>query len=331
MKKLLINAFLGAACLLSCVDASGMDQEVCKVIDSPEHQKAYHELISNLQKQQKETESEIELLKENAKAKIKDLIKTSGVDVKAIYKQKDKYGNVREQSALMNAVRCQDVEAVEVLLELGADVNMMVERWTPLTEAVAIGNIEIVKTLLAQSGIDINKSGAGSPALCHAASSKKLIDIFKLLMNRPDIKINGSPNDRGTALIHAVWSKNLSAVEMLLGKSDIDVNETEDKENLITALHYAVHRGNTDIIGLLLKHSKIDVNVQDGNGNTPLHWAMRIKDSGLGNSVVLLLLQHEKIHTNLRNKDGKTPLELARSILSDNDPRIKKLKEIGAQ
>lgn len=58
-----------------------------------------------------------------------------------------------------------DIEAIEILLEAGADINAVGEGgYTPLHEAIAQGHVEAVRTFIAhRAAIDIDNEDGSSP------------------------------------------------------------------------------------------------------------------------------------------------------------------------
>lgn len=69
---------------------------------------------------------------------------------------------------------------------------------------------------------------------------------------------------------------------------------------------------------LVLAHADDgDVDIQDVNGDTALHLAVKLNDIHL----VECLLKHEP-NVRLRNNDGKMPADIARSMLHVNTVRL---------
>jgi len=104
-----------------------------------------------------------------------------------------------------------------------------------LSEAAAMGNTELVKSLIAE-GADVNV--------------------------RED-------NSYRAALHRAVMSGHTDIVEILLAKG-ADVNIPDGSS--VTALYYAAEKGDKEIAELLIAKGA-DINVKRGNGDTPLHCA----------------------------------------------------------
>ena len=108
-------------------------------------------------------------------------------------------------------------------------------------------------------------------------------------------------------------------IEVLLHHG-VDVNVQDNEGN--TPLHWAVKQRRLKIIRVLLHHG-VDVNVQDNEGNTPLHWA--VKRSCRETTKVLLRYGAD---ITVRDKYDKTPLKLALMLFRKGnfyDPRIVEL------
>jgi len=76
----------------------------------------------------------------------------------------------------------------------------------------------------------------------------------------------------------------------------------------ITALHHAVERGHK--VAELLIANGVDVNAKDEDGNTPLHYAVRL---GRSRKDIIKLLIENGVDINAKNNDGQTPVDVALS------------------
>jgi len=97
------------------------------------------------------------------------------IQYKANVNYRDKWGT----SALFNATTlCSSPEVVKILLENGADVNASaIDKITPLSMAVANGNVAIVKLLL-QYKADVNiRNINGGTALSEAINRAETIPV----------------------------------------------------------------------------------------------------------------------------------------------------------
>ena len=122
-----------------------------------------------------------------------------------------------EKMDLFEAIDSDDIEKVKDLLNrFPYSINFISS--PPLLEAAYFGNVEIVNTLLAHEGIDVNLKD----------------------------------DDGQTALMVASRKGNLNIVNTLLEKKGIDVN-LKDKDN-INALMYATRNGHTEIANVLLAY-----------------------------------------------------------------------------
>lgn len=140
-----------------------------------------------------------------------------------------------------------------------------------------------------------------------------------------DMDVNVQNKNKETPVFHAVMSRSLDALELLLHHKKIDINCVDtDGETL---LHVASRRNFFEGMKILLQLKNnnnidylLDVNKVDNYGETPLTIA-----SELGHiEIVLLLLDHPKINPNMTSKNG-SPLHLA--VLNDNFELIKLLLE----
>ena len=110
---------------------------------------------------------------------------------------------------------------------------------SPFIIAACNGNVEDVKILLSEDGMDINQK---------------------------------TDEDGYTALYYASLFGHIDIVNLLLQHKNVKINQQAD-HNGSTALHTASYNEHTEIVRTLLNHSDIDVNIKNNNGNTPLSYA----------------------------------------------------------
>lgn len=160
--------------------------------------------------------------------------------------------NKRQITPLIYAVKKGRIDIVELLLESGIDINCRNSLGkTPLMYALLSNNSSNILEFLIDSGADINaKDKEGKSVLMNAIILKKFLLIAKLVkaganVNASDnngktvlmyslvicntaifgdifsrvVDINAKDNDGNTALIHAIQSKSLYTVEMLLKRT----------------------------------------------------------------------------------------------------------------
>jgi len=139
-----------------------------------------------------------------------------------------------------------DLTGVKELLSEGANVNAKnKDGQTALMEAVSCDNAEISKLLL-EKGADINaKNNKGFTALIWAADGH--MDAVKLLLEK-NADINAKADSGRTALINAANYNHTDIVKLLIEKG-ADANATMN--NGETALKVAQQMGHTETVDIL--------------------------------------------------------------------------------
>lgn len=114
----------------------------------------------------------------------------------------------------------------------------------------------------------------------------------------------------------AVQMKNIDLIEKILNLgAKVDVKAKGTKQ---TAIHMAILTKSIDILNIILNHlgpidAGNDLDIQDSNGDTALHIAVRLGDV----QAIDNLLKHEP-NTQIRNSDNKSAIEIAKSLLHLN-------------
>ncbi len=196
-----------------------------------------------------------------------------------------------------------------------------------LIDAAKFGNLEMVKELLQQPGIDVNKAVryyVGFTPLIEAAQNR-WIEIVRELLKHPKILVNQADNYGFTALMRASYYGHSEIAELLLQQPGIDVNKaTNDGATaliLATDAYYnaeVTYREITmtpellvqmrfKIVYGLLQKPEIDVNEAAEDGYTALINASRFGYY----DIVRLLLQQPGINVNKVCYKGRTALDWA--------------------
>ncbi|KAL3435422.1 ankyrin repeat-containing domain protein [Aspergillus tetrazonus] len=159
--------------------------------------------------------------------------------------------------SLQAAAYSGDLEAVKLLLDRGADVNIQAgEHGTALQAAAYQGYQDIVKLLLDHDA-EVNILGGYYGTALQAAAYMGHQDIVKLLLDH-DAEVNILGGYYRTALQAAVYQGDVEVVRLLLDH-DADVNIQAGEHE--TALQAAASIGHQDIVKLLLDGGA-DVNIQ---------------------------------------------------------------------
>ena len=183
-------------------------------------------------------------------------------------------------------------------------------------DACILNNLALVKKFLKNPNIDINMQAfniyGDTPLLTLIRYKKKNNNVIKLLLSQSKIDINKHNSEGTTPLIMAIKQNDLSIINLLLNHKnsddilDLDINKTDYKER--TPFLLACKLGNIDIVNILLKNdinNIIDINHNNIHGNTPLILAAKYEHF----SVIKKLLEFKNIDINKTNNDNECALE----------------------
>lgn len=152
-------------------------------------------------------------------------------------------GDKLRRSALHLAVENHSIELVEILVNAGANFNILTNQWhTPLHYAVVFPSEEPIPNYF-----------------------KKIMLILSRL---PDFNINQVNHWGDSTLMHASSAGDYYAVNELVKINNIQLNHKNRFGN--TALHYAVKEGYLDIVKILIVSDKILLNLKNDNEKSPL-------------------------------------------------------------
>lgn len=192
---------------------------------------------------------------------------------------------------LVEACYYKNVQAVEVLLENGADPNRFIDgRWSPLeaslvripnkqgTELAQIDDrsFEIIK-LLVGHGCNVNKY-ASEPVVLQLSvmldgdEDQLYRDIFLYLLdNGADKEYDGYEK----TFHNIVLQGNVSLVELLISEYDFNANgkDTEGKTPLMKAVTTTWSEPSAQMVSLLLENGA-DRALKDGSGKTAYDYAV---------------------------------------------------------
>jgi ankyrin repeat protein len=250
---------------------------------------------------------------------IKHYIKEGG-DVNAL-------GKMFQLSAISWSALHGQTEAVRLLIENGADVNIKSgDGATALHSAAFLGRSDIAKLLL-ENGANIqvrNNDGATPVDVLYVdwettAFIGSLVgvevekeDVAAMKMGRSEIaKLFGVKDTFDSAvpspaqnLSAAVFIGDLAVVKQALADG-ADPN-TKDPQSGSTLLATAALMGHTEVVALLLEHGA-DVNARSKDGGTALHAA-----AFLGRAETVKLLLDKGADSSLRSNIGGTAIDGAK-------------------
>jgi len=240
---------------------------------------------------------------------VKQLLKLieQGYDVNYI----DTHGG----TPLYNAISNYKIKILHILLENGADPNLIVPGFDQQTllayTAMSYPGLKIVHNasevriyilkLLLTYGADVNlldESPLPSTPLYSWTARGNMEGVTILLKAGADVHGSG-----GTPPIMGVGSEEVLEILLRYG-ADIEFKNQYGK----TVLHGAVESGTPDVVKAVIEHG-IDVNTQMNGGETPLIWCVRVERIDLL-TTLLKLGADSKIKT----KNGLTAYSLAKQL-----------------
>jgi len=240
---------------------------------------------------------------------------------------------IDEKTALINAIKSNELEIVKLLVDNRANINMKANGSTPLIQAIITSrgsrrvrdittsksrmtrDITIVQYLL-DNGADVNYGDSSGNTAIMIAIKEKYFDIVDLLLDyKADISLTN--DNQETALVMFDFSffgsikdiiKKLKDMISKSIKIGMDINAC-DKDGMSILMKYA----NTSYsLTELLINNKANVNAQDNSGQSVLMYALKSthKNRGIIPSIIQLLVDNgANIHH--KTKEGKTALMLA--------------------
>jgi len=179
--------------------------------------------------------------------------------------------NIFEEE-LWHASISGDIKIVEKILELeNVNVNWGDDEWnrTPLYKACFHGHVHIVKILLQDPRIDVNKSAHEGFTPFYLACSHGHSEIVKLLLNDERTDVNRTTKQDASPFYIACQEGHLEVVKLLLKDPRIDVNHPLNDQS--TPFFIACQNGELEIVKLLLNDQRIDIN-QTGEEDSTAFW-----------------------------------------------------------
>ena len=204
----------------------------------------------------------------------------------------------------------------------------------PLHIACKHGNLEIIKLVSSQPGLDVNlQDSAGNTPLhiaCKSEWHQKKTDVlscFRYLLLEKRCSLNIQNNDKQLPLhilqINLVISTDVKeSIFNLAMCSEGDINNIINAQdsNGMTLLHIACKNRSLRLVRFLMTNFPCDVNLLDNEGNLPIHYAVQSRRewpyyySGCDTDDALEMVKLvgegcTQIHA--KNNCGTTPLHLA--------------------
>ena len=212
-----------------------------------------------------------------------------------------------EETALCSAAWYGDLEMVQVLFNLEADVNDRgLNNWTPI----------------------YNASHGPRPGILHTSyiNPQLLPDVARLLLERgADVNARierGSDYDpEGNTPLHTAADNGRVEVAHVLLECGANVGAEDNKGR--TPLHVAAKHREVETVRLLLEHGA-NVRAEDNEGTSPLH-----KATEYGNVEAVRVLLEHGANAGAEDNKGRTPFQMASA--AGKDDTMKLMLEHGAK
>lgn len=225
---------------------------------------------------------------------------------------------------LFYAISCTNIDAIDTLLELGANVERLTDIYsihgvvfsilddytyrvnmTPLMYAAYCATDEVVSFLIKKGAKVNSKNEEGKTALMYGPS--------KVLISA-GADVNTKDNKGKTALMYAAYGRAKGSVDLLI-KNKANVNAKDNDGD--TALLYAIRAYTSE---------GFDLSNPFGDGGAFCTIEEYENDYSADNLELIKLLINNGANVNIKNKSGLTPLSLSKEF-----PKLTKLlKDSGA-
>jgi len=174
---------------------------------------------------------------------------------------------VASAETVVEAAKRGDLQAVKTILAQDpSKLNATDEdHYTPLHWACMRAHWDVVEYLI-EKGADLNVIGGDGGAPLNWAAHHDNVKIVKLMIAK-GAKLNVQNQWGMTELHTAIWRGCIHVVEFLLDHSSDPAIKTNEGW---TAMHYAFRSGHDNIIDLL-KRRGVSLKVQDNSGRYPQH------------------------------------------------------------
>jgi len=242
--------------------------------------------------------------------------------------------NKKGRSALITAVKKQDVALVKQLLSAGADPNVLNRRKLSLLYSVTsckTGEEAIFEAILAAGG-NVNIQNDTRYAMGETALHRALApDITCLTPAKQLLHAGADPNSLNSIglppLFQLTYWKHKDPVQglKLMQQYGADIN-FRNKEGMSPLMKVAFDSSGSTILQAFIE-AGAETETTDNYGNTPLHMAAENSKEGAGERIRLLLKSISDLDR--QNDYGKTPLDIA--LKRKNSEVIEALTAAGAQ
>jgi ankyrin repeat protein len=220
-----------------------------------------------------------------------------------------------------------NIERIERLISKCADKTIL--NWsggthdaTPLWIACHHGHLEVVKRLLKEPIIEINKTNSYGMSPLYIACQEGKTEVVKALLAHKLIDPNISMKDGDRPFDIAYARRHLKIANKLLAHKKYNPNHINQFGE--TSFLLACEKGYEELVAFMLARNKFDVLHENPQGYNGLHLACQQSKQ----EVVKRLIKDGRININKQNKIGETPLFLA--VTGQSHLMVRYLLDAGA-
>jgi ankyrin repeat protein len=175
---------------------------------------------------------------------------------------------------------------------------------TPLCAGARGNHRSVALQILVKEPININARGFGQKTALHFAVENRDIHLACLLVELDSLDPNICDGQGWTALSYAAGQGDLQMLELLLTRSDLELNVSR-----APPIYLAADRGHLEVVRRLVSLQKVDIN-QTYWQKSPLFIAI---ENGYPGIAKLLLKQGARLDVNAKTSLGDTALHIAAS------------------
>jgi len=179
-----------------------------------------------------------------------------------------------EEQRLWEATTTGDLDTVKSIMEdLTCDVNWVGEDRldTPLHRACRFGRTEIVRELVRDPRVDVNKGNKGGASPLYIACQESHPEIVQVLLRDRRVDVNKPSETGATPFLISCENGESDAVVALLGHPLVDVNQIEMEG--CSPLWMAAHHGRLLVAQHVLASGRRIVTQARAGGEPQMSWA----------------------------------------------------------
>jgi len=213
------------------------------------------------------------------------------------------------RNLLCHAILCHNSDAMDVLLNAGADVEFCLRtkkghEFRPIHLAARMGCLRILKQVIFYGCEVDSRTETGDTALMLAAKSDQADCFLELIVSGADL---GLVNNNGESAVHLVKRSVFGSSLADIFRQAITTGRKVCSSNLevFSLLHFVAGIGNTELLQMILQHSTEDISKHDGLGLTPTMVAVKA-----GHTEVFRLLIDAGADISERSRDGQAVVSL---------------------